>query len=125
MCFFIYLLGTFMISPLELFKGLSDQTRLYSLLLIHQEQELCVCELMAALELSQPKISRHLALLREAELLETQRRGQWVFYRLSTQLESWAVTVIEQAYQQSDLSQLNQRLRNMGERPERIQQCCS
>jgi ArsR family transcriptional regulator len=114
-----------MISPLELFKGLSDQTRLYSLLLIHQEQELCVCELMAALELSQPKISRHLALLREAELLETQRRGQWVFYRLSTQLESWAVTVIEQAYQQSDLSQLNQRLRNMGERPERIQQCCS
>lgn len=112
-------------SPLELFKGLSDLTRLQSLLLIHQEQELCVCELMAALELSQPKISRHLALLREAELLETQRRGQWIFYRLSSQLEEWAMAIIEQTYQQSDLSQLSQRLSDMGDRPERVQQCCS
>lgn len=112
-------------SPLELFKGLSDLTRLQSLLLIHQEQELCVCELMAALELSQPKISRHLALLREAELLETQRRGQWIFYRLSSQLEGWAMAIIEQAYQQSDLAQLSQRLSDMGDRPERVQQCCS
>jgi ArsR family transcriptional regulator len=116
---------TFIMSPLELFKGLSDLTRLQSLLLIHQEQELCVCELMVALELSQPKISRHLALLREAELLETERRGQWVFYRLSSQLESWAIAIIEQTYQQSDLSHLSQRLTGMGDRPERIQQCCS
>lgn len=114
-----------MVSPLDLFKGLSDQTRLHSLLLIHQEQELCVCELMVALELSQPKVSRHLALLREAGLLEAQRHGQWIFYRLSPQLEDWAVTIIKQAYQQSDLSQLKQRLNNMGDRPERIQQCCS
>jgi ArsR family transcriptional regulator len=112
-------------SPLELFKGLSDPTRLQSLLLIYQEQELCVCELMVALDLSQPKISRHLALLREAELLETQRRGQWIFYRLSSQLESWAAAIIEQAYQPSDLSHLTQRLTDMGDRPERIQQCCS
>ena len=112
-------------SPLELFKGLNDTTRLQSLLLIHQEQELCVCELMVALELSQPKVSRHLALLREAELLETRRHGQWVFYRLSSQLENWARVIIEQAYQQSDLSDLSQRLTLMGERPERIQQCCS
>jgi ArsR family transcriptional regulator len=80
---------------------------------------------MVALELSQPKISRHLALLREAELLETERRGQWVFYRLSSQLESWAIAIIEQTYQQSDLSHLSQRLTGMGDRPERIQQCCS
>ena len=112
-------------SPLELFKGLSDPTRLQSLLLIHQEQELCVCELMVALELSQPKISRHLALLREAELLETQRRGQWIFYRISSQLESWASAIIEQTYQQTNLSDLTQRLSDMGDRPERIQQCCS
>jgi ArsR family transcriptional regulator len=46
--------------PLELFKALSDITRLQCILLIQQEQELCVCELMAALELSQPKVSRHL-----------------------------------------------------------------
>ena len=111
-------------SPLELFKNLSESTRLYSLLLIKQEQELCVCELMEALELSQPKISRHLALLREANLLETERRGQWIFYRLSSELEDWAIDIIELANQQHDLTILNRRLADMGGRPERIQQCC-
>jgi ArsR family transcriptional regulator len=112
-------------SPLELFKSLSDSTRLQSLLFIYQEKELCVCELMVALELSQPKVSRHLALLREAGLLETERRGQWVFYHLSKQLERWATAIIDEAYQQSDLSVLNQRLADMGNRPERMQQCCA
>lgn len=111
-------------SPLELFKNLSESTRLYSLLLIKQEQELCVCELMEALELSQPKISRHLALLREANLLETERRGQWIFYRLSSELEDWAIDIIELANQQHDLTILNRRLADMGGRPERMQQCC-
>ena len=111
-------------SPLELFKNLSESTRLYSLLLIKQEQELCVCELMEVLELSQPKISRHLALLREANLLETERRGQWIFYRLSSQLEDWAIDIIELANQQHDLTILNRRLADMGGRPERMQQCC-
>ncbi len=46
------------ILPLPL--PLSDQTRLVCVLLIHQQQELCVCELMVALEESQPKVSRHL-----------------------------------------------------------------
>ncbi len=111
-------------SPLELFKALSDHTRLQSLLLIQKEHELCVCELMAALELSQPKVSRHLALLREIELLETERRGQWVFYRLSSRLEDWVHNIIVQANTQQDLSELSHRLLNMGDRPERLQQCC-
>ena len=119
----IFYLVIFM-SPLELFKNLSESTRLYSLLLIKQEQELCVCELMEALELSQPKISRHLALLREANLLETERRGQWIFYRLSSQLEDWAIDIIELSNQQHDLTILNRRLADMGGRPERMQQCC-
>ncbi|MBA34252.1 MAG: transcriptional regulator [Oleispira sp.] len=112
-------------SPLELFKNLSDSTRLQSLLFIHQEKELCVCELMVALELSQPKVSRHLALLREAGLLETERRGQWIFYHVSRQLENWSLVIINEAYQQSDLTDLNKRLAGMGNRPERIQQCCA
>lgn len=111
-------------SPLDLFKVLSDQTRLHSLLLIKQEQELCVCELMAALQLSQPKISRHLALLREAELLTTEKRGQWVFYRLARDLDSWVQHILEQALLQQDLTMLGQHLNAMGDRPERAQQCC-
>jgi len=110
--------------PLDLFKALSDLTRLQSLLLIHQETELCVCELMVALELSQPKISRHLALLRDTNLLETQKRGQWVFYRISSQLEAWVVNIIEHASSQQDLIELSQRLHTMGDRPERTQHCC-
>ena len=111
-------------SPSDLFKALSDLTRLQSLLLIQQETELCVCELMVALELSQPKVSRHLALLRDINLLETEKRGQWVFYRLSSELDSWVIKILEQASSQQNLIKLSHRLNEMGDRPERTQQCC-
>lgn len=110
--------------PIELFKALSDLTRLQCILLIQQEQELCVCELMAALELSQPKISRHLALLREADLLEAERRGQWIYYRLSSALESWVLNILQQTSLQQNLTELTHRLSVMGDRPERAAQCC-
>ncbi|UTW46127.1 metalloregulator ArsR/SmtB family transcription factor [bacterium SCSIO 12696] len=82
-------------SPIDLFKCLADQTRLRALLLIHQNDELCVCELTAAMSESQPKISRHLALLRTSGLLVDRRQGQWVFYRLSPSLPQWAVEVLD------------------------------
>jgi len=110
--------------PIELFKALSDLTRLQCILLIQHEQELCVCELMAALELSQPKVSRHLALLREVGLLEAERRGQWIYYRLSPTLETWVLSILTQASQQQNLTELTQRLTSMGDRPERVAQCC-
>lgn len=52
-------------TPLQLFKNLSDDTRLSLVLLLREKGELCVCELSETLRQSQPKISRHLALLRE------------------------------------------------------------
>jgi ArsR family transcriptional regulator len=111
-------------SPISLFKALSDITRLQCILLIQQEQELCVCELMAALELSQPKISRHLALLRESNLLEAERRGQWMYYRLPAVIEHWVLTILKEASLQQNLAELTQRLAIMGERPERAAKCC-
>lgn len=83
-------------SPLQLFKCLSDDTRLKSVLIIYQRREACVCELMAALELDQPKVSRHLAELRKCNILRDERRGKWVYYRLHEQLPTWALTVIGQ-----------------------------
>ena len=80
--------------PLHLFKSLADETRLKIILLIHDEQELCVCELTAALDCSQPKISRHLAQLREAGVLSTRKLGQWVYYSLSDELPAWSREVI-------------------------------
>lgn len=83
-------------SPLQLFKCLSDDTRLKSVLIIYQRQEACVCELMAALALDQPKVSRHLAELRKCNILSDERRGKWVYYRLHEQLPNWALAVIAQ-----------------------------
>ena len=66
----------------QLFKALSDETRLRLLALL-QHGELCVCDLMAVLELPQSTVSRHLAYLRNAGLVEDRRQGIWMFYRLS------------------------------------------
>ncbi|MBX2857184.1 MAG: metalloregulator ArsR/SmtB family transcription factor [Cellvibrionaceae bacterium] len=105
--------------PAQFFKCLSDETRLYATLLVYQEGELCVCELMQALEDSQPKVSRHLAQLRNCGILDDARRGQWVFYSISTQLPSWAQGVLQAASagSASTLKRLQKNLKMMGNRP--------
>jgi len=82
------------IQPSQFFQLLSDETRLRCLLLMQREGELCVCELTHALGAIQPKISRHLAALRDAGVVADRRRGQWVFYRLHPDLPEWASQVI-------------------------------
>ncbi len=78
----------------DFFKCLSDPTRLDILKLVIAKQNICVCELTEQLELSQPKISRHLALLRNLSILLDQRQGQWVYYRLNPDLPEWAKSVL-------------------------------
>jgi len=68
---------------LELFfAALGDSTRLKMLKLIADE-ELCSCEVMAALELTQPTTSHHLGILERAGVLSTRRDGKWVFYKVA------------------------------------------
>jgi ArsR family transcriptional regulator len=76
------------------FEVLSDpiRRRILSLLLIHDER--CVCDLNAALDAPQPKVSRHLGVLREAGLVLTRREGVWMHYRLHPELPAWAVRVL-------------------------------
>jgi ArsR family transcriptional regulator len=62
--------------------------------------------------------------LRDSELLETEKRGQWVFYRMSRVLPTWVVSILKQAAQQQDLGELLKRLHSMGDRPSRSQLCC-
>ena len=64
------------------FSALGDATRLKMLKLMADE-ELCSCEVMAALELTQPTTSHHLGILERAGLLTSKRNGKWVFYRIS------------------------------------------
>ena len=76
------------------FKALCDPTRLRMLVLMSREGELCVCELTHALNEIQPKISRHLAQLREIAAVLDRRQGQWIYYRLNPDLPDWAQTVL-------------------------------
>ena len=96
--------------PLQLFKNLSDETRLSLVLLLREKGELCFCELVSILKETQPKISRHLALLRESGLLIDRRDGKWIHYRLSPHMPAWAAAVIEQAYlcQRDEILHLSQ-----------------
>jgi ArsR family transcriptional regulator len=79
------------------FQILSDETRLRALALMAREGELCVCELVQALGVSQPKISRHLGALREAGIVGQRRHAQWVYYRIRTDLPDWQAGIITTA----------------------------
>lgn len=68
------------------FKALGDETRLRIVALL-THGELCVCHIEEALGLSQPNVSRHLAILRSAGIVEDRRDGNWVHYRLSPQAD--------------------------------------
>lgn len=71
------------IAPLV--KALADpvRLRLLSLVASHSDGEACVCDLNDAFDLSQPTISHHLKLLHEAGLLDREKRGVWVYYRVN------------------------------------------
>ena len=75
------------IDAVILFKALSDPLRLRLVLLLAatQDQELCNCEFVDALEEPQPTVSRHLRMLTQAGVLHERREGRWNYYRLATE----------------------------------------
>jgi ArsR family transcriptional regulator len=86
--------------PETLFNLLSDSTRLRITALLASAGELCVCEFTHALGDSQPKVSRHLALMRRAGLVVARRQGTWMHYRIDPQLPGWAQRIVEAAAQE-------------------------
>jgi ArsR family transcriptional regulator len=87
----------------QLFKALSDETRLRILALL-EAGELCVCDLMAVLELPQSTVSRHLATLRNAGLVEDRRQGIWMYYRLTPSTGELSTLVATLPGQLADLT---------------------
>lgn len=116
------------LTPTVFYKALADDIRLKTLLIIGVENEACVCEIMTALsQESQPKVSRHLALLRKAGILSDRKHQQWVFYSINPTLPVWmkktitSTLVNEPNFIEKELALLNQ----MGDRPTRIASCCN
>ncbi|WP_076419730.1 metalloregulator ArsR/SmtB family transcription factor [Colwellia sp. UCD-KL20] len=117
-------LSTF--EPLSFYKSLTDDIRLKTLMLTHYHGELCVCELMQAMdEDSQPKMSRNLAVLKKAKVITDRKHGQWVFYRINPELPLWAKLVIAQTTENNIpiISNELQCLANMQNRPDRESFC--
>jgi ArsR family transcriptional regulator, arsenate/arsenite/antimonite-responsive transcriptional repressor len=79
------------------FKALGDpvRLRLLSLITARGGHEVCVCELTSAFDLTQPTISHHLKVLREAGLITGERRGTWVYYRAEPRLLSYLSRMLE------------------------------
>ena len=66
----------------EIFKALSDETRVQIIAMLLLHGELCVCDVEGALDITQSKSSRHLRYLFHAGLVENRRQGVWMFYRI-------------------------------------------
>jgi ArsR family transcriptional regulator len=76
------------------FKALADPTRVAIVNRLSTADSVCVCDLTAAFELSQPTISHHLRILREAGIVAAERRGTWAYYRL----EPSAITALRSVF---------------------------
>jgi len=63
-------------------KALGDETRIRAVLVL-RDHELCVCQIVELLELAPSTVSKHLQILKEAGLVESRKKGRWVYYRLS------------------------------------------
>jgi ArsR family transcriptional regulator len=84
------------LGPPDLYRGLADETRLRILHLIG-DREVCVCYFVQVLNLSQPKVSRHLAYLRRSGLVEARREGKWIHYRVASLKDPKAAQALKDA----------------------------
>jgi ArsR family transcriptional regulator, arsenate/arsenite/antimonite-responsive transcriptional repressor len=102
-----------------LFRAIADRTRL-RLLNLMGDDEVCVCFLVEALGVGQPKISRHLAYLRRAGIVAARREGKWMHYRLKAPLDIHVADVLAavRAWLANDLEMQSDRSRL-------VKLCCS
>ncbi|MBU0534163.1 MAG: metalloregulator ArsR/SmtB family transcription factor [Candidatus Omnitrophica bacterium] len=67
----------------KVFKALSDETKLRILKILQERNEICVCEIMQALNISQSRASRNLGILKNAGFITDRRDGLWVYYSIN------------------------------------------
>jgi ArsR family transcriptional regulator len=92
----------------ECYKAMADKTRLNILALLRHE-ELCVCELVEILQMTQPSISQHLRKLKQAKLVKERRNSQWIFYSIDGEIYPFIKENLEALPDMSDkIEQLKQ-----------------
>ncbi|MDA8235671.1 MAG: metalloregulator ArsR/SmtB family transcription factor [Clostridia bacterium] len=101
------------------FKALGDETRLKIIRML-SEKEMCVCEIIDQLELSQPAVSHHLKILRQAGLVKDSKEGKWVFYTL----EEGALIEYSEEFNKIFAQPIRESL-SLGTRPSKIRTDCS
>lgn len=74
----------------QIFKLLGDKTRLMMMKIL-EEDACCVCELVEIFQMSQPAISQHLRKLKDMDLVEEERKGQWIFYSINREQEYFPI----------------------------------
>ena len=84
-----------MLTPSQLCKCLGDDLRLSLVCLLHGQEEVCVCDLVDALEAPQSTVSRHLAQLRQCQLVVARRQGTWMHYRINPELPDRAMAILD------------------------------
>ncbi len=84
-------------SPVEILSALAEPTRLAAMRLLSDGREHCVCELMRELSATQSRMSRHMAVLRNAGLVVDRRDAQWVRYRMTPNLPADVAALLEAA----------------------------
>jgi ArsR family transcriptional regulator len=97
----------------DIFKALSDETRLQMMALLLANDELCVCDFVGVLGLTQSKASRHLRYLYNAGLVKDRREGVWIHYRLAEQPspeQTLLVDALGRAFSAGDMEDLGRRL---------------
>lgn len=87
------------IQPIDLFKVLSDPTRLKLFQILFNKQSRCVGELVDLLDQPQPTVSRHLNHLKKLGILSCSREGTWMWYEVEKDLPEWCRSILETTYQ--------------------------
>lgn len=98
-----------MVELANLFKALSDKSRLRILNLLVHSGELCVCDIQRILGFSQPKVSRHLTYLKNVGLVKNERKGMWVIYSLANIEDETTERLMKEL---KDIFDLNKELKN-------------
>ena len=93
------------IQPLELFKVLSDPTRLKIFQILYNKESRCVGELVEILDQPQPTISRHLNHLKKLGILNCVRDGTWMWYEVANDLPEWCQDILDTTYNQISIKE--------------------